>query len=94
VIVRVEVTAAVPLGVTVAGLKLHAASFGKPLQAKVTCWLKPPEGVIDTVVVAELPAVVVPLDELSCMVKLPVGAAATTTLTAEEVEAALAASPP
>jgi hypothetical protein len=39
------VVTAVPLGVTLAGLKVQVAPVGKPVQAKVTCLLKPPTGV-------------------------------------------------
>ena len=63
--VNVDVAAAEPDGVTVAGLKLQAVCVGKPLQANVTCWLNPPDGVIDTVEVAEAPAVAVPLNGLN-----------------------------
>ena len=48
-IVRV-VVAAEPLGVTLAGLKVHVAPVGRPVQAKLTCWLKPPAGVTVMVV--------------------------------------------
>jgi hypothetical protein len=43
--VRVVVTALAP-GVMVLGEKLQAAFAGSPLQAKLTCWEKPPAGVM------------------------------------------------
>jgi hypothetical protein len=43
--VRVVVTALAP-GVMVLGEKLQAAFEGSPLQAKLTCWVKPPAGVM------------------------------------------------
>ena len=39
--------AALPLGVTVAGEKLQEPPAGKPPQAKVTDWLKPPDANTD-----------------------------------------------
>lgn len=44
------VVAALPLGVTVDGEKLHVVPIGNPEQVKLTCWLKPFSGV--TVAVA------------------------------------------
>ena len=45
VIVIVVVPATLPLGVTLAGEKLHAAWAGNPEQAKVVGWLNPLAGV-------------------------------------------------
>jgi hypothetical protein len=56
VIVRADVAALAP-GVTEGGTKLHAAPVGRPEQVRATALLKPPEGVMVTVEVAELPAV-------------------------------------
>ncbi len=42
--VSVVVAALPPVGVTVVGAKLQVASEGRPEQAKVTAWVKPPEG--------------------------------------------------
>jgi hypothetical protein len=44
---------ALPLGVTVAGLKLQLAPAGSPEQVKLTCWLKPPAGVTLMAVVTD-----------------------------------------
>jgi hypothetical protein len=79
------VLAALPLGVTVEGLKLQVAPVGSPEQAKLTCWLNPPAGVTVTVVVADWPAVTVPEFGESPMLKVDV-AALTVTVTAAEVE--------
>jgi hypothetical protein len=68
------VFAADPLGVTFSGLKLHVAPVGRPVQAKFTCWLKPPVGVTVIVVWADCPAVTVPLAGESAIVKLGVTA--------------------
>jgi hypothetical protein len=46
------VGAALPAGVTCAGLKLHVAPEGRPVHAKVTAELNPLEGVTVTVAVA------------------------------------------
>jgi hypothetical protein len=58
VTVRVLVTAA-PLGVTEVGLKLHAASEGSPLHAKLTGELNPFWGVTVNVAVPLFPATIV-----------------------------------
>ena len=59
VTVSVLVAAATPLGVTEVGLKLHAASEGNPLHAKLTCELNPFLGVTANVAVPLCPATIV-----------------------------------
>jgi len=92
-IVNVDVAALVPSSVTDAGLKLHEAFFGRPEHVKLTCWLKPPDGVMVTVEVTEPPRFTVPFAGLIVILKSPEVTAVTTTLTAEEMEAALLLSP-
>jgi hypothetical protein len=92
--VNAVVAAAVPFGVTVAGAKVHVPPLGNPLQAKPTCWLKPPAGVTVTVVWAELPADTEPLAGDAPMLKLGGVAAVTATVTALEVEPEKFVSPP
>jgi hypothetical protein len=54
--VRVVETAAVPVGVTLAGLKLQLTPVGSPdPQLKLTAWLNPPAGVTVRTVVPALP---------------------------------------
>jgi hypothetical protein len=77
-IVSVVVTAA-PLGVTVAGLNEHVASWGKPEHVKLVFAVKPPDGVSVIVDVAELPAATVALPALSVRLKSPVLALPTVT---------------
>lgn len=61
--VKVVVTGVVDVGVTLAGLKLHATFAGRPTHANVTAALNPFTGVIDRVAVALLlPATVNTLD--------------------------------
>ena len=79
------VVVADPLGVTVVGLKLHEPPVGNPVQAKLTCWLKPFAGVTVMVVCTDCPAVTVPLAGESAMVKLGV-TAVTVTTTAVDVD--------
>jgi hypothetical protein len=57
--VRVLETGLPPLGVTDGGLKLHVASEGSPLQAKVTCELNPFMGVTVNIAVPLCPATMV-----------------------------------
>lgn len=85
--------AALPLGVTVVGLKLHVTPFDCPLQAKLTCELNPFTGVTVIVVCAEEAAftVLLPGDALS--MKLGVSAC-TVTDTAVEVDPESFESPP
>jgi hypothetical protein len=83
----------VPLGVTVAGLKLQEAPVGRPEQVKLTCWLNPPLGVTLMVLVAELPAATVALVGLAARAKLP-DDPPTVTATAVEVDDANVPSPP
>jgi hypothetical protein len=92
-IVRVEVEALAPLGVTEAALKLHDESAGRPEQARLTWVSKPPAGVTLMVEVAVLPGLIVPLAGLSETLK-SAGTAVTVTLTADDVEAAKLVSPP
>ena len=60
--VRVEVE------LDVGGLNAHVAPAGKPLQLKVTAWLKPLVGVICTVYVADPPASALAEDAVRAMV--------------------------
>lgn len=91
---RVVVAAAVPLGVTVAGEKLHVEFAGSPLHAKLTAWLKPPLGVTDTLIVADAPAVTVAVDGEAPTVKSPVAPEVTVRFTAVEVDALKFVAPP
>jgi hypothetical protein len=93
-IVIVVVAAAVPLGVTVAGLKLHEALVGRPEQVKLTCWLNPPLGVTLMLLVAEMPAATVALAGLAANAKLPDDPPPTVTATAVDVDDAKVPSPP
>jgi len=70
------VVAAAPLGVTVVGEKLQVASEGSPVQAKLTGWLKPLDGVTVSVVLPEAPAATDIEPGLELSVKLPAGAGA------------------
>jgi hypothetical protein len=79
------VVAALPLGVTVVGLKPHVTPFDCPLQAKLTCELNPFTGVTVIVVCAEEPAVTEPLPGDALSMKLGVSAC-TVTDTAVEVD--------
>jgi hypothetical protein len=79
------VLAALPLGVTVDGLKLQVAPVGRPLHAKLTCELKPFTGVTVMVVCAVAPAVTVPLVGDAPSVKLGTNAC-TVTVTVLEVD--------
>lgn len=90
-IVSVVVDAALPLGVTVAGLKLQVAWAGRPEQAKVMADAKPKAGVTVTVVVPLPPLAIETVVGLKDKLKLGVP---TTTLTAVEVEERLPAFPP
>ena len=90
-IVSVVVTA-VPLGVTVAGLKLQVEFAGNPEQANVVAALKPLSGVTLTVVVVVAPLAMLALDEDRDSAKPGTGAV-TTTVTAPEIDGALLASP-
>jgi hypothetical protein len=92
--VNAVVAAAVPFGVTVAGAKVHAPPVGNPLQAKLTCWLKPLAGVTVIVVWAELPADTEPLAGDVPMLKVGGGGADTVTVTALDVEPEKLLSPP
>lgn len=89
-----DVTVPVPLGVTVAGLKLHEAFWGRPEQARLTCWLNPPDGVMVIVEVALLPLVTVPLVGERPRVKLPGTAAVMVMERVAEVEGEKLVSPP
>ncbi len=74
------VCAAPPFGVTVVGLKLQVAPAGSPEQVKLTCWLKPPDGVMLMAVVTDWPAVVDPLVGERLRVKSTGGALITTVI--------------
>ena len=93
-IVNVDVAVPVPLGVTVAGLKLQEAFWGRPEQAKLTCWLNPPDGVMVIVEVAVLPLVTVPLVGERPTVKLAGTAAVMVMERAAEVDGEKFVSPP
>ena len=93
-IVIVVVAAAVPLGVTVAGEKLHVEFAGSPLHAKLTAWFKPPLGVMDTLIAADAPAVTVAVDGETPTVKSPVAPEVTVRVTAVEVDALKFVAPP
>ena len=84
----------VPLGVTVAGLKLQEAFWGRPEQAKLTCWLNPPDGVMVIVEVGVLALLTVPLVGERPRVKLPGVAAVTLMERVAEVEGEKLLSPP
>ena len=89
--VSVVVDTALPLGVTVAGLKVQVESAGSPEQAKVMADEKPKAGVTVTVVVPLAPLATE--TEVGLRDKLKAGVP-TATLTADEVEAAKTVSPP
>jgi hypothetical protein len=94
-IVRVVVAAAVPLGVTVVGLKVQVELAGRPEQAKVVAAWNPLTGV--TVTVIEPDAVLpltVPLVGVRVSPKSAAGAAFTVIVSAAEVEVRLPLSPP
>ena len=93
-IVIIVVAAAVPLGVTVAGEKLHVEFAGSPLHAKLTAWLKPPLGVTDTLIAADAPAVTLAVDGETPTVKSPVAPEVTVRVTAVEVDALKFVAPP
>ncbi len=84
----VAVIACVPSGVTVAGLKVQAVAFGSPVQAKVTAELKPFCGVMVIVDVPLAPGATVNVVGFAAIVKFGGGGALTTTVTAEDAEAA------
>jgi hypothetical protein len=93
-IVNVVVTAPLP-GVTVVGAKVQLASDGNPVQAKLTCWVKPPAGVTVRVVVPLPPAAAMAmLVGLAPTVNDRGTAAFTVMVTAEEVEDVKLVSPP
>lgn len=81
----IAVVTALPLGVTLDGLKLQVAPVGSPLHAKLTGELKPFTGVTVMVVCAVEPAVTVPLVGDAPSVKLGTNAC-TFTVTVLEVE--------
>lgn len=88
------VVAALAPGVTVDGANVQVASDGRPAQAKLTVWAKPPAGVTVSVVVPLEPAALI--ERLVGLApKLNEGVTALTVMvTAEEVEAAKFVSPP
>jgi hypothetical protein len=90
-IVIVVVAAPLPLGVTVPGEKLQVEFAGSPEQANVTCPVNPPTGASDTVVLPVEPCSTVKLVGETLSVKL---GAATTIVTALEVDVAKYVSPP
>lgn len=93
-IVRVEVAAVVPLGVTLVGLKVQFELAGRPEQANVVAPLKPLIGVTVTVTVAGVPAVKVPLVDDIDRLKSAGGGALTVMDSADDVEVRLLLSPP
>ena len=90
-IVSVVVAVALPLGVTVAGLKEQVASAGSPEHAKLMTDAKPKPGVAVMVVLPLPPPAIETEAGLRDRLKLGVP---TTTLTAADVEAAKTVSPP
>lgn len=68
-IVRVVVTGVVLVGVSELGLNVQVANVGNPLQANVVGAANPFTGVSVIVIVAELPAVIVPVGELNAIEK-------------------------
>ena len=93
-IVMVDVEAAVPFGVTVAGLKAQVEFAGSPEQANVVAPVNPLTGVIVIVAEAGEPAVTDPLAGEIARVKSAGTAAVTVIDIAEEVEVRLPPSPP
>jgi hypothetical protein len=89
--VNVDIEAALPLGVTVAGLKLQVAKAGNPVHANDSVELKPAPGVAVTVVVPLLPLATD--RDVGLKARLKVGCAPTKMLTAADVEAANTESP-
>jgi hypothetical protein len=90
-IVSVVVDAALPLGVTVAGLNVQVASVGRPEHAKAMADAKPKAGVAE-MVVAPVPPLAIEIEVgLRDRLKADVP---TATFTAADVEAAKALSPP
>jgi hypothetical protein len=82
--VSVVDTALAPVGVTEA--TRHEVYAGRPVHAKLTGLLNPPEGVMEIVEVALLPRLTDPLAGLSEMLKSAGGAGAlTATVTAVEL---------
>src|SRR6266568_1230436 len=75
VMVTVVTAATLPPGVTVAGVKLQAAPVGNPLQENETLSLKPPDGVMVAVKVADCPAFTVAVVALRARPKSRGGAA-------------------
>lgn len=93
-IVSVAVAGVVPLGVSDAGLTTQVAFAGVPAQDKLTAWLNPPAGVTETVALALLPAVTLPVDGEIDTVKLGADADVTVTNNAVEVEVEKLGEPP
>lgn len=81
------------MGVTEAGLMLHAAFVGAPEQERLTAELNPPEGAMVMVEVALLPLATLPEVGERAIVKVPLDAAVMVTVKAVEVEAANPAAP-
>jgi hypothetical protein len=79
-----------PAGVSVVGLKLHAAPDGRPEQAKLIAELKPFAGVIVSVAVAGA----VPLAGLIAAEKSAGGGAVMVTVTTVDVDEEKAVDPP
>jgi hypothetical protein len=85
-IVRVVVEAAVPLGVTLVGLKVQVELAGRPVQAKVVAAVNPLSGVTDTVMVAGVPAETEGLLGATVRLKSAAGGALTAMESAVEVD--------
>ena len=81
------VETALPEGVRVDGLNPHSAPAGKPEQEKLTACLNPFSGVTVSERLPSPPATTVNDELLIANEKSPVGAAATVTVVAAEVEA-------
>jgi hypothetical protein len=85
--------AALPFGVTEAGLMLHVAFEGAPEQERLTAELNPPAGVMVTVELTLLPLATLPEPGERLSVKLGAGAAVTVMTSADEVLPVKLASP-
>lgn len=92
-IVRVVVEAAVPLGVTLAGLNVQFELAGRPEHAKVVAALNPLRGVTLTMIAAGAPPVTDPLVGVIERLKSAAGRAFTVTASAADVEVEFLASP-
>ncbi len=90
----IVVCTALPFGVTVVGLKVQVAPADSPEHAKLTCWLKPPDGVMLMAVVTDWPAFVDPLVGERPRAKSAGAALLIVTVAADDVDDAKLLSPP